>query len=574
MLSLLTYVAVVIFVIGLIYKMLCWFRLSIGETKYSTKERFFSAISGIFSCIFSKKIFILIKSIFLDVLLQIRTLREDILRWVMHIFIYGGFLALFVMHALGKYIFSEYYPYKNPFLFLRDLFGLLVLVGIVIAIIRRFALNIPNLRTDRSDIYGIFIVLLIICSGLFFEGVKISSYSSFKGMVEEYSDLSMDEAKPLLAYWVKEFGTVAPGLKGPFSGDILKAGRELHMENCAECHSKSSGAFLGYGTAKMIRPFALSLDKHSVKSFIFYFHVILFLFFVAYLPFSKMFHIFATPISLILNALMDKEGSNPANVITKQIIELDACTHCGTCSRQCSAAPIIDEISNIRILPSEKIPSIKSLVKKRELRDEELKEIQEGVYLCTNCYRCTVVCPSGINLQDLWFSVREALFQKDVAELSVLSPLSFYRGLRRDEIKDFERPISCAKSLIFDKFGQAVSDKGLTFDVPEDEEFKRRIGASSLATTFSYCFSCQTCTSNCPVVLNYENPEEVLGLLPHQIMRACGLGLKELALGSNMLWQCTTCYKCQEACRQGVKITDILFELKNMAIEYAKGGEK
>jgi heterodisulfide reductase subunit C len=34
-----------------------------------------------------------------------------------------------------------------------------------------------------------------------------------------------------------------------------------------------------------------------------------------------------------------------------------------------------------------------------------------------------------------------------------------------------------------------------------------------------------------------------------------------------MLWDCVTCYQCQEHCPQGVKVTDVLYELKNLAIK-------
>ena len=50
-------------------------------------------------------------------------------------------------------------------------------------------------------------------------------------------------------------------------------------------------------------------------------------------------------------------------------------------------------------------------------------------------------------------------------------------------------------------------------------------------------------------------------------MRSLGLGLKDLAMGSNMLWNCLTCYQCQEHCPQGVKVTDVLYELKNLAVK-------
>ena len=105
---------------------------------------------------------------------------------------------------------------------------------------------------------------------------------------------------------------------------------------------------------------------------------------------------------------------------------------------------------------------------------------------------------------------------------------------------------------------------------PSDREFKAGLTLSAQASTFSVCFGCQSCTTVCPVVANYDNPEEVLGMLPHQIMHACGLGVRDLALGSNMLWDCLTCYQCQEHCPQGVYITDVLYELKNLAVKQVR----
>jgi heterodisulfide reductase subunit C len=59
---------------------------------------------------------------------------------------------------------------------------------------------------------------------------------------------------------------------------------------------------------------------------------------------------------------------------------------------------------------------------------------------------------------------------------------------------------------------------------------------------------------------------ETLGLLPHQIIHSVALGLKGLAVGSRMLWDCLTCYKCEENCPQGVRIVEVLYRLKNLAV--------
>jgi heterodisulfide reductase subunit C len=41
-----------------------------------------------------------------------------------------------------------------------------------------------------------------------------------------------------------------------------------------------------------------------------------------------------------------------------------------------------------------------------------------------------------------------------------------------------------------------------------------------------------------------------------------------------MLWDCLTCYQCQEHCPQNVEVTDILFQLKNLAVENAMKADK
>ena len=573
------YISLIIFLLTLIYKVSSWFRykIGIGAGEISTSTRFFSAIKGILSTIFSAKILTLLKVFVLDVLLQFRILREDFIRWIMHIFIYGGFMLLLLMHALDKtitaFIWKNYYSTINPFMFLRDLFGALVIVGVIIAIYRRFILKVPRLFSNVMDIYAILIVAVVMLSGIFLEATKMVAYSDYKRMVNEYSGLSdPQELKALEAYWVKEFGTVSPELKGPFDEKTLAQGKELHQSSCEGCHVRPQWAFTGYGVAKIISPIGLGIDRARLPSVLWYIHILACFVGLAYLPFSKMLHIFASSISLLANGVIGKEKLTPVNRATLQAMELDACTHCGTCSLRCSVIMAFEEIKNINIFPSEKIASIKALASGKKLSPQELRHIQEGVYLCSNCYRCNVVCPAGINLQDLWFNVRETLLQKGYPEFLVLSPLSFYRGLMKGETvqRDYEKPLIQAREAIAAQCDlMRKKDKVLPL-TPTDRKFQGGLNLSAQAKTFSVCFGCQTCTTVCPVVGNYENPQEALGLLPHQIMHAAGLGLRDLAFGSNMLWDCLTCYQCQEQCPQGVCVTDVLYELKNLAIKQVR----
>ena len=573
------YTSLAIFGLGLIYKVSAWFRRSIGvrAEDIPTSVRLIAATRGIVSTFFSPRFLTLLRVLILDVIFQAKILREDGLRWAMHMLIYGGFMLLLLMHALDGIIteplFSEYASTLNPFMFLRDLFGLMVIVGIAIAIYRRMVMKAPRFKTNSMDLYAIIILAVIMLSGIFLEATKITSHTRYQEMVEDYADTDdEEELQGLESFWVKNFAVISPTIQGPFDEEVLTQGGEIHETSCASCHSKPGWAFTGYVVAKITKPVALGLDKAGIPSALWYIHFLACFIGLAYLPFSKMFHIIASPISLLVNGVTDPEKSDPANIATRQVMELDACTHCGTCSLLCSAGVAYEMIGNVNILPSEKMVSLKALAAGKSVDEQGMRDIQEGVYLCTNCERCTVVCPVGINLKDLWFNVRENLIQREIREPLVLSPFSFYRGLNRSRIVSdkYTKPLDGARKAISDKCESLKKrDQALVVTIG-NREFRGELTRSFQARSYAYCFECQNCTTVCPVVNSYENPEEVLDLLPHQIIRSVGLGLKDLALGSRMLWDCLTCYQCQEHCPQDVDVTDVLYELKNQAIKNAR----
>jgi heterodisulfide reductase subunit C/nitrate reductase gamma subunit len=572
------YISLAAFTLGILLKASTWFRYHLGANQgdITISKRILAVVKGVLSTVFGAKILILLKVFFLDVILQYRVLKEDVLRWLMHMLIYVGFTLLLLMHALEKIItvslFPEYYSTVNPFLFLRDFFGALVLVGLGIALYRRSVLKIPRFKTDSVDIYAIVILAAVMMSGFFLEAAKMTSYSAYQEMVADYADADgEEELEALESVWVQKFSMASPNVKRPFDEAVIKQGLEVHERSCFECHSSPQWAFGGFLTAKLLSPIALALDRLNLPDFLWYIHVLACFAGLAYLPFSKLFHIIATPISILSNAVMDRALSDPSNIATRQVLELDACTRCGTCSVHCSVAVTIEEVDNANILPSLKIRTLKGLAKTGQLSRKQLMHLQEGLFLCTNCYRCTTVCPSGINLQDLWFDTREALLQQGYPELLVLSALSFHRGLNRDRIEEapYQQVITKARGAVVDEskhFGihDTISNASM------DEKFKTRLVASLAGDTVNFCFACTTCTASCPVVRNFDHPMEALGLLPHQMIRAANFGLGDMIFDSNMLWSCLGCYACQESCPQGVRITDVFYELKNLSIENAK----
>lgn len=501
-----------------------------------------------------------------DVLFQARLLRAGSLRWLGHFLIFSGFISLLFMHTMDGLIterlFASYYPTVNPFFFLRSLFGLMVLAGLGMAAYRRYMARPSRLKNAAPDHLALILVFGIIISGVLLEGMKMASDSEFGAMVEEYAGLDRDdeEIQALEAYWVKEFGLVSAGDAGPVDEETIQAGIESHEAYCMDCHDAHKSAFLGYAAAKFISPVALALDGMNGVTLFYYVHILSCFIGLALLPFTKMFHIVSTPVSLLVNSGPPRDSGVSGAASATQRMELDACTHCGTCSATCSAAMMYESAGNECILPSEKIGVLKNLLDGKAAGASDRAALFQGLYLCTNCDRCTTACPSGIRLNRLWHTAREILLQQQVDDPYVLSVFSFIRGLNnaKTEQADYALPADRALASVTDR-----PDPGTPLDIgktPED-----RLSGLPGTETFAHCFGCRTCTTVCPVVGAYDRPEEALVLLPHQIMYSLGAGLPETARKTAMPWNCLSCYQCQEHCPQGVGVCDILFALKNRA---------
>jgi len=570
------YIALLICCAGTAFKVSTWFRYSLGSKKFTALERVSAAVRGILLTVFSPKFPTLLKAFFVDAILQGKLFRVSARKWTAHFLIFGGFTMLLLMHALGNYVnplvFSNYYATLNPFLFLRNFFGVFVIIGLAIAVYNRMHRDPNRPPTNSMDVYTILIFAAIMVSGIFLESVKITSISVFRDMTEEYAaGEEEDSLKALEAYWVENYGVVSPQLAGPFSPEMLAAGKASNSANCAQCHAPAQWAFMDYGVSRLITPVAGWFDGAPARSALYYAHFLLCLLGLAYLPFSKVFHLFTSPLSIVVNSVMDRAHSDPANLVTKQMLELDACTHCGMCTRHCSMAFITSIMPKGHTLPSERMSPLKLLATGRPLSARDSLVIQEGLSHCTNCTQCTIVCPVGINLQDLWFSVRETLLERDVPNLQVLSPCSVYRGMRKDEIDDacYNRPVINARKAIAERFG-SFHWPGTAY-APSEEKVLDTAGVHLKHSANAACFSCVTCTNACPVVRTHQQPAAALDLLPHQLMQAVKLRLWDVVFGSKMLWDCVGCYQCQEYCPMSVPIADLIFELRNVAVSSTAG---
>ncbi|WP_300674187.1 4Fe-4S dicluster domain-containing protein [Desulfoluna sp.] len=572
--TLILYLSVGLFTVGFVYRVSTWFtrdawylsRVGAGRVgPWARLQALGRGVSGFW------KGHLLLKVIWECLkqgVIQVRLLEKNRFRWSMHMLIFIGFLGLTLMHGFEQIIserfFPDYYSTLNPYFFLRDLFGLFVLAGLAMAVGRRLVMRRKGLLSNGMDYGAIAVLAVIVLSGIFLEAAKISSHTEFMDMVDEYAMLDdEEEIEALEAYWERDFGLAVPGERGAEDPDLLEMGQEIHEESCMSCHSNPRWAMTGYLLATSVGDeTALHFDRAGAVTFFWWTHYLSCFLFLAWIPYGKMFHMFSTPLSLVVNAVAGKNGGAEALSIRRSLA-LDACTRCGTCSQYCSVQPAYTLIQNPLILPSEKITFFKSRAGQKELSGDDFARARQGVTLCTDCGNCSRVCPSGIDLRSLWQHMKGDLLQSGKSDAMFLSPLSFGSCMEEGGV-DSELLVPAKEKLA----GR--------FDELSDSQRVIHIGEGASENEFSSfhveaCFQCGGCSSVCPVADTVDDPQESLGLLPHQVIQALKLGEVEMAEGAPMIWNCLTCYLCQEYCPQGVLVTDLFYELKNRA--YRRTGE-
>jgi len=94
-----------------------------------------------------------------------------------------------------------------------------------------------------------------------------------------------------------------------------------------------------------------------------------------------------------------------------------------------------------------------------------------------------------------------------------------------------------------------------------DAKFKFEVAQIPGGETIKYCFQCGKCTATCPIRRFDEKYK------PRLIVMATLLGLREVVLSSDVIWLCAACYSCTERCPQGVRLTDVMRAIRNLAIK-------
>jgi nitrate reductase gamma subunit len=250
-----TILTLILFGCGLLLVGSVWYSGNIGEkTTSGISDKIIETIKAFVAAFFSPQLFLIVKSLFWDAFLQRRLFRISKIRWFIHALIFFPFIfrfswglvalfgSLWLPELSGVWVMLDKNYALNAFLF--DLSGISVILGVVLIIIYRhmfgFSKKIVGLSRPDWIAYGLLGGIIII--GFILEGMRIS---------------------------------------------------------LTESTLSSNYAFLGYTLSRLFR----DVDLTSIYGYVWYTHAILTGAFIAYLPFSRMFHIIIAPISLAISAI-------------------------------------------------------------------------------------------------------------------------------------------------------------------------------------------------------------------------------------------------------------------------------
>jgi heterodisulfide reductase subunit C len=74
------------------------------------------------------------------------------------------------------------------------------------------------------------------------------------------------------------------------------------------------------------------------------------------------------------------------------------------------------------------------------------------------------------------------------------------------------------------------------------------------------CIQCGTCSGTCPLSIYMD-------FSPRQVMALVRADFKNEVLSSKTVWLCASCYACTVECPRKIRITDIMYALKQRAIK-------
>jgi quinone-modifying oxidoreductase, subunit QmoC len=100
----------------------------------------------------------------------------------------------------------------------------------------------------------------------------------------------------------------------------------------------------------------------------------------------------------------------------------------------------------------------------------------------------------------------------------------------------------------------------IKYDADRVKGFGREIMSVSGCDQLPSCIQCGTCSGACPLSIYMD-------FSPRQVMALVRADFKNEVLRSKTVWLCASCYACTVECPRQIRITDIMYALKQRAIK-------
>jgi heterodisulfide reductase subunit C len=99
----------------------------------------------------------------------------------------------------------------------------------------------------------------------------------------------------------------------------------------------------------------------------------------------------------------------------------------------------------------------------------------------------------------------------------------------------------------------------IKYEADRVQGFGRQVMSVPGCEQLEQCIQCGTCSGVCPLSIYMDYS-------PRQVMALTRSDFKREVLSSVTIWLCASCYACSVACPREIRITDIMYELKQRAI--------
>ncbi len=322
-------------------------------------------------------------------------LLKDRVPGVMHALMFFGFVILFIATTVVAINTDLGIPIMHGYFYLYfqslivDIFGFLFMVGIAIAVVRRYILRLPRLEHGQwADAVLLAALALILLTGFMLEGLRIVA--------------TADPWAP----W------------SPF----------------------------GYLTGLALAiPFSTTSAQQTVHASLWVLHVAFWHTLLAVIPFTKLSHMVISPLNIFFGNLEEAHGVVPAidfedqsaalgvktvyDLTWKQLLDFDACTECGRCQDACPAWAEGKPLSPKRVIldlrnfvHAHEAPLLAGQAARDRGDSARFDEIvaampvlaggvikEETLWSCTTCRACEEVCPVAIEHVPLILQLRQNL---------------------------------------------------------------------------------------------------------------------------------------------------------------------